>query len=446
MRFRLRFLWEQRSFNIAVNTIASALMKIVSLVCSLIIVPISIDYLTPEKYGIWIAMTSILFWISFFDIGLGNGMRNYMAEAYAKGDKQSAKSYFSTATIITTAIALSICAISVLLIYNLDLSAIFNTTEVSKESLADVLMVAIIFSLMLFVVKNIGMAYIAMQRYAINDLIIFIGMIVTVCAIYIMSKTTEGSLLKIVIVYTAIPVVFFLLAAIPLFKSHPELMPSLKSVNINDARKVVSKGMGFFLIQITSCLVIFGSSNIFISHYCGPEQVTIYNVAYKLFNILVTGYTILIAPLWSAYTDASVKQDYAWIKKTFHRSLYFWILSLLGGMLLLAISNWFFSKWVGDSIEVPFAVSCSMLLFVCFFNLNNCATYLINGLNKIKIQIITSITATALYLIIVLCFGFKLGIIGITLTMALAYVLMSVVHLYQCHLFVNQKAIGLWNM
>ncbi len=69
----------QRSSNVVMNTFASAIMKIITLLCSLIIVPITIDYLTPEYYGIWIAMTSILYWFLFFYVGLGNCIRNYLA-------------------------------------------------------------------------------------------------------------------------------------------------------------------------------------------------------------------------------------------------------------------------------------------------------------------------------------------------------------------------------
>ena len=435
----------QRSSNVVMNTFASAIMKIITLLCSLIIVPITIDYLTPEYYGIWIAMTSILYWFVFFDVGLGNGMRNYLAEAISLGKKDLAKSYFSTAIILLSGIALLIGLISVPLVYSLDLCSIFNTKMIDNDTLANILLIAIMFSLLQFVAKTIGMVFIALQKYAINDLITFTGTILTVIVVYIFTKTVESSLMKIVIVFTGIPFLVTLLAAIPLFRKYPELSPSFKSMDIAVARQVVFKGLGFFLIQITSCLVIFGSANIFISHYCGPEQVTVYNVAYKLFNILITVFTIMISPLWSAYTDASAKQDYRWIRRTFRKTLYLWGLSLIGGLFLLAISSWFFKKWVGDSVSVPFEVSCCILLYVCFFNLNNCATYLINGLNKIKVQMITSIIFTLIYLVSIYYIGGTFGIVGITLAMTGAYVLMSVIHLYQCHLFLSHKASGIWD-
>jgi len=263
--------------------------------------------------------------------------------------------------------------------------------------------------------------------------------------ILVLTSTTEANLAYVVAAFTGLPVLIFLIASIPLLRNHPQLSPCIKDIDFDIAKKIASKGLGFFLIQITSCLVIFGSANILISHYCGPEQVTVYNVAYKLFNVLVIGYTILISPLWNAYTDAATKGDYDWIKKTFKKSLMLWILSVLGGIIILALSGWFYYVWIGDSIEVPLKVSVCVLAYVCMFNFNNCVTYLINGLNKIRIQIITSIVVTALYLLVVSQIKGDYGIIGISVSMVIAYIAMASIHFYQCHLLANNKAKGIWN-
>ncbi|MDD7692018.1 MAG: oligosaccharide flippase family protein [Prevotella sp.] len=437
---------DKRSAIVIKNSMATALMKVAVLLCSLVIVPITLNYLNAENYGIWMAMTSILYWFAFFDVGLGNGMRNYLSEAISRQDYIKARSYFSTAIFLLAIIAVLIGILSIIIIFQLDLNHIFNTHIMSNKSLAYIMVVAISFSLIQFVAKNVGMVYIAMQRYAINDFIVFIGQLISTIIVYIITKTTESHLIYIVIAITSIPALVFILASIPLLKQHPQLKPSIKSIDFASAKKIIGKGLGFFIIQITSCLVIFGSANILISHYCGPEQVTVYNISYKLFNILIIIYTIIISPLWNAYTDASVKNDYAWIRKIFKKSIYLWAASLLLGLLMLLISGWFFKKWVGNSVDIPLGVSISILIYVCMFNFNNCVTYLINGLNKIKIQIITSILGTIIYLIAV-CFFIKgtYGIYGISISMCVIYTIMSLVHLYQCNLLAKNKAHGIWN-
>lgn len=434
-----------RTRNVMVNTMASGIMKVCSMVCSFIIVPITIDYLNPENYGVWMAITSILYWIAFCDIGLGNGMRNYMAEAIAKEDWSAAQSYFSTALFFLSVIAMLIGVVSIPWIYVCDLNALFNTQSISPVLLANTLMVAVTCSLIQFIVKCIGMVYIALQKYAYNDIILFLGNISSVIAVFILTKTTEGNLLYVVISYMVLPIMFFLLAAIPLLNKYPALKPCFQSVNIDAARKVVFKGLGFFVIQLTSCLVIFGSANVFMSHYCGPEQVTVYNVAYKVFFVLTTIYTISLSPLWNAYTDAAVKGDFVWIKKTFWGSFRMWILTSLGGLVLLSLSGWLYKIWIGDSVIVPFSVSVCVMLYIFIFNLNNWATYLINGFNKIYVQIVTSIVATALYLVAVYVIKGSWGIVGISACMVCAYLFMAVIHIYQCYLFINNKAKGIWN-
>ena len=436
---------DARTLNVVRNTFFSGLMKACSLLCSLIVVPITINYLNTENYGIWMAMTSIIYWFAFFDIGLGNGMRNYLAEAISDGDYDKARTYFSTAMVILSVIAVLIGCAVVPAVYMFDLTNIFNTHGIDGHYLADVLAVAVVFSLVQFVVKNIGMVYIAMQRYAVNDFIIFLGNVLSLLAVFVLTKTTQPSLAYVVIAFTGIPVLMFLLAIIPLLRKYPQLKPSIQHIDTVTARRIVSKGLGFFVIQITSCLVIFGSANVLISHYCGPEQVTVYNVAYKLFNVLVIGYTILISPLWNAYTDAATKGDYEWIRRTFRKSLMMWCASVILGLVVLVLSGWFFRIWVGDSVTIPFAISSCVLLYVCIFNLNNCATYLVNGLNKIRVQIISSILTTLFYLVAVFVIKDKYGVVGISLSMAAAYIVMSVIHLYQCRLLVERKAKGIWN-
>lgn len=434
-----------RNKMLFLNILFSGFLKIVGLLTSLVIVPITINYLNNEVYGIWMTITSILYWITTFDIGLGNGMRNYLAEALATNDTKLGKKYISTTMLLLSLIALSMAIVLLYPLITINFNSFFNTNAIAGNELRMAVVIAVGFTLMNFVLKNIGMIFVAMQKYAINDLLSISGNVIALILIYILTKVTTGNLVLVVLAYTMTSCVAFLLAAIPLFWKHPELKPSLRFFDKSLGKKIVGKGFGFFVIQISSCLVIFGAANFFITQSCGPAAVTTYNIAYKFFNLLVIAYTIILAPMWNAYTDAYVKGDMQWIKATFNKALKFWVLSICGGLGMLLICNLFYKLWIGNMVNVPLSVSASTLIYVCFFNLNNCATYLINGLNKIFVQIIISLAVTTLYIITVLAFGRKLGVEGIVLSMAASYAVMSVVHLYQCQKLINGKADGIWN-
>ena len=426
------------------NIIFSGVLKAVGLCTSFLIVPVTLNYLDKEPYGLWMAISSMAFWIFTFDIGLGNGLRNYLTAAISTNDYKSARTYISSAFVMLSVLAFTIGLISVLLIKNLDFCQILNTTSISNRTLQAVILSALILTLIQFVAKNIGFIYVAMQKYAINDLLTVGGSVLALITIFILSKTTTGNLTYVVTTFMGIPVLVFLLGGIPLFTTHQALRPSIKCIDINFSKDIALKGTGFFIIQITSCLIIFGGANFFISHFQGPKAVTTYNIAYKYFNLLIIGYTIIIAPIWNAYTDAYVKNDWTWIRKTFNRTLLFWGLTVCGGLVMLSICNVFYDFWIGRSITIPLSVSVAVLTFVTFFNLNNCVTYLLNGLNTIRIQILTSIFCTTAYLVAIAIYGRAWGIEGIVLCMAICYALMSLIHLYQCKLIICQKATGIW--
>lgn len=434
-----------RSKMLKSNILYSAILKVIGLITSLLVVTITLNYLNSELYGVWLTITSILYWFSFFDIGLGNGMRNYLTEAVSKGNYKEAQSYLSTTIIALTIIASIIAIVGFILLKLLNLNSVFNTNTISNTELQNVLFVAIGFTLILFVLKNIGYVFVALQKYALWDFINTLGNIIGLLIIFLLTKFTNGKLIYVVFAFTCTPAIIYILAAIPIFSKYPEFRPTVQSFRKDFLSTIVGKGLGFFLIQITSCLVIYGSSNLFITQFCGPESVTTYNIAYKFFNLLAIGYLVFISPMWNAYTDAYVKQDFNWIEKAFKSALKIWLFTEFAGIIMLIVSQYFYLFWVGKAVHVPFMVSLSVFLYISFFNLNNCVTYLLNGLNKIYIQIITSITATFIYLTIMFVLGKNMNIQEIVFYMSAAYGAMTAIHFYQCRKLINQKATGIWN-
>lgn len=52
----------------------------VGIVISLIMVPMTINYVSPTQYGLWLTISSIVTWISYFDFGFAHGFRNRFTE------------------------------------------------------------------------------------------------------------------------------------------------------------------------------------------------------------------------------------------------------------------------------------------------------------------------------------------------------------------------------
>ena len=86
---------ESRSISVKKNIIGSFIIKGISILISLMLVPMTLGYVSSEMYGIWLTLSSIMLWLNFFDIGFTLGLKNKLATALAQKDYSKGKRIFS---------------------------------------------------------------------------------------------------------------------------------------------------------------------------------------------------------------------------------------------------------------------------------------------------------------------------------------------------------------
>lgn len=119
----------ERSKLAAKNIALSLCLKCTSIITSLMVVPLTIDYLDSSQYGIWLSISSIISWVSFFDLGLANGFKNKFSEAKANNDIRLAREYVST-TYLTIAVIVSILFIFTVLANSfIDWASVLNVSH-----------------------------------------------------------------------------------------------------------------------------------------------------------------------------------------------------------------------------------------------------------------------------------------------------------------------------
>src|SRR5665647_651981 len=142
---------QDRSIKIKKNILASFVIKGFSIAISIILVPLTINYVNPTQYGIWLTLSSIITWFSFFDIGFGHGLRNKFAEALAKGEEELARIYVST-TYAILCIIIGIVLILFLCINPfINWAKILNTTQEMAGELSILAGIVFIFFCLRFI-------------------------------------------------------------------------------------------------------------------------------------------------------------------------------------------------------------------------------------------------------------------------------------------------------
>ncbi|MCB0540406.1 MAG: oligosaccharide flippase family protein [Bacteroidetes bacterium] len=434
----------ERTIEAKRNIAFSFLIKGTSIIISLLLVPLTISYVNPTQYGIWLTLSSIVSWFGFFDIGFGNGLRNRYAEAKAKNDTEKLRIYVSTTYAIQTIIFLAILIVLLILNNFLDWTKILNADITLKSELSKLASIVFIFFCLQFILKTITVILYAEQKSSIADLLNMMGQLLSLILIFVLTHTTKGSLTLLGSALSFSPIVVLIVASIYLFQSkYKFITPSFKSINFKYVKDLLNIGIKFFIIQI-SVVVIYQSNNIIISHIGTPEDVTIYNIAYKYMAVVLMGFSIIINPFWSAFTEAYTKNDYKWMRKAVSRLRKLSYSITIVVFVMIISSNFIYHIWIGNKVLIPNSVTIICGIYIVFSSWMSLNTQILNGIGRIKLQLLTFSLGTVFHIPVAFLLGQKYGIIGVVISSTLFTAIISVFSILQIDLILKKKAKGIW--
>jgi O-antigen/teichoic acid export membrane protein len=435
----------ERSVKAKKNILASFVIKGLGIAISLVLVPLTINYINPSRYGIWLTLSSIVGWFSFFDIGFGNGLRNKLAEAKAKGEEELAKIYVSTTYAILSIIIGIVLVLFLCINPFVNWAKVLNTTPDMAGELSILVIIVFVFFCLRFVFQLINTVLSANQEPAKAAFFDFLGSLLSLLIIFVLTKTTSGNLILLGATFSLTPVLVLFVSSFWFYKrAYKRFAPALKFVKFKYARNLMSLGIKFFVIQIAA-LVLFNTSNIIVTQLFGPAEVTTFNVSFKLFSVITMIFSIIALPLWSAFTDAYARNEFSWIKTTLSKMTKVWILLIILTIITLVSSPWIYKMWVGNSVSVPFALSAAMSSYVIVYVWQTIHVFFLNGIGKIRLQLYLVIFSGLINIPLAIFLGKKIGLVGITLTSTLLFTFMGIIFSIQTKKILNKTAVNIWN-
>lgn len=427
------------------NVFYSFFIKGFGILTSLLIIPLTINYLNPTEYGVWLTLNSILMWINTFDIGLGNGLRNKLSESLAQGDYVKAKIYVSTSYFVVFFLMIIIFFIFQIVNLFLDWHSILNINSAQIPNLNEIVLISFALFCLNFVLKLIGNILLAIHQTALENFLIFSGQLFSLIVIYVLTFFTRGDLLKVALIYSLSPVIVYACAYPFVFRNeYRAITPSLNYFRKQYVKSLIGLGSKFFVLQIAG-LVIFSTANLLISNMFGPEKVTVYNVAARYFNIIPMLFSIILAPIWSATTDAYVKQDLDWIRKSMAKVNRLLLIALIVLVIMIGSSNFVYNLWIGNLITVPEELSVLMAIYVFVLVASMSYSSFLNGIGKLRVQMLNIVFCSIIFLPLTYFFSAHFGVNGVVGALILVNLSGLVLNYFQFNFLIDGKATGVWN-
>lgn len=435
-----------RSKKMYKNTAIMVFIKGFSILISLMSAPIMLHHVNRADYGVLLTLTSIVGWVGMMDIGLGNGLRNKLPEMLAKGDLQGAKKAVSSSYAALTMYVGLLISIFLVSSSYIDWRSVLNSPMSDAEEingLAAVVFIAFCVQFLLGLIVSILYAY---QMPAANSLISFVSQVVTFIALIVQVYIFKvSSVFQIGAVNCLIPPLIMLLATIFLFATKlREVAPTFKMIDFKYVSGILSLGVKFFILQIIT-IVIFQANSIIITRVVGPEAVVEYNMAFRYISVLTMFFNIMITPIWSATTDAYVRGDFAWIRKTLYLSRKICLIAIVGGILMTIFSKQVYTLWLGKgAIDISYTTTGLVCLYVSFEMLYKVYGTIINGTGKVFAQMVITGVIAICYVPLALLLGKILGLSGVLIANSAVFILNYLWSKVQCSKILNDTAYGFW--
>ncbi len=421
------------------DIIRNYFFKISNIILSFLLVRLTIAYLGSSVYGLWVTIVSIVSWMASGDLGIGNGLRNQLAEAFGKGDTEKEKEIICTGIISLGKIAfvlfLVICVVCEILI---------QMHIITSQIRIPLIISGGFFAINLFLGLSDSISYSHQKSWyvtAFSTLSVFLNIVI----VYLLFRFNIPSDLVLFSILSGLCVTIPKILLVILIDKK---LISIFKLNFKNNKKIKSSilsiGLAFFGLQICS-IVLYSTDNVIINYLFDGDAVTKYSVITKIYDTGQNLFSIILISLWSAVTYHFSKNDIQWIKNETRKILIFWVFYVLGVIAVSFLLNPVVSLWLGA--KAYHYEPCIIVLF-CLYGIATSFSAIfvniVNGLGKIKLQLIIAVFGAILNipLSIFLAKFCNLGILGVKLATFCSVVIGAIIIPIQViHIFKNNNCI-----
>ena len=415
--------------------LVSSLFMPISTLLSLIYTRVLLQFLGETDYGTWITISSFAQWVLYFDVGIGNGMRNELAKEIDSGNYESAKRVTSTSYYIISIIAIGAFTLFAAATFIIDTDSFFGNSAKTKP----IILITSLFTCVNFVLSLCKSQLYAQQRAEHVGLMNVLVHVLQLFGIYIASLIFEGNIIAVAIITGLSSVIIYALFSSLLWRKNAYCRPERSYVDMQYSKRISTLGIRFFILQI-GCLVIYSTDNLIITSLFGSDKVTSYNMVYKVFNLVLVAFSAFISPVWSNITVETNRKNFEYIQKIAQK-LSLLVLPICVGLFILTLifqdlSNW----WLGKELHYEKSLIFSMAIFIALNIYSSIYSAILNGMGELNVQLFVSVFVALLNipLSIYLSTSCEMGITGVIVASNICMVISTLTVVLQSN-FVLKK-------
>jgi len=366
---------QERYRLIALSSSSSFFSKIIISLTGLISVPLTINYLGKEQFGLWMVISSLVVWLQLTDLGIGNGLVNALAEANGRNDKELACSCFTTAFYSITGTAFVLFVPLLMTAFYVPWGSVLNVNSASLVH--DAKQCFAIIGIFFFINMPLAIATKALGAYQKGYLVNITQIVASLISLFflIIAISMSLNLLWLVTFVSAGAVLGNILSWILLYREIPWLKLRLRSISRNAFRRVARSSVPLFLFQI-GALLLNQSANIILAQLGGLRMVADYNILLKIYMVIYSIGISFSSPFYPAIREAFEMKEKRWVSNAIKRvtTVRLAILILLA-IPMIFIGDQVITLWIRQPLSEDFGPMGWLFFLICMVISGLCATW-----------------------------------------------------------------------
>lgn len=284
----------ERYRRAALTAMTGAMARTATIAAALIAVPLSVDYLGNERYGMWLTLSALFSFAYVADLGITAGLQLAIARSDSQDDREQARRYVSSAFSILLKTTGAGAAVLVVLYFAVDWPAVFNVSSPRAIEEAGIGAVAFgatwLLNTLVAVVMRVQYGY---QGGYITHLWQVLGSVLSVLAV-ILAIELELGLPALVVAVAGVPAIALVFNGIQLFGWRMRwLRPSPRYVDREATRRLLHDG-GWYLLAGLAYNAVLLTSNMLIAHGLGADVVPEFGIPYRVAAVQTLFFAVIV--------------------------------------------------------------------------------------------------------------------------------------------------------
>ncbi len=411
-----------RTRRLLVNGALRVASRGVNAAVTLALVPLLLPYLGEARYGLWLTAVSIVAMLAPLDLGLSASVVNAISRAKGTGNRLVVRQTLSSATVILVALA-ALYSVGLALAAAVgDIGGLLNPpAELYQEANVVMLVVAasVAIALPFGVVQSLRMGEQEGMPVAIADMLTGLGLLFVAC----LTVTYGAGLLFLAATAAAVPVVVAAgHAAVCFCRSHREVRPAWIAVDRPMVVRLLRTGSMFCVLQVAAS-VAFATDNMVIAWSLGPEVVPSYAIPQRLFSLVPMALTIVLSPMWPAFSEAIAAGDVTWVRQVLRRALVLVVVvTVPAGAVLAWWGPELITLWSRGRVHAEPALLWGLAMWMTLQGVGITLSMFLNAAECLRLQLVCAMAMALVAFVLKMLLVQHIGVAGVVWATVIAYV------------------------